>query len=297
MNVRKRLFVKLSVMVLLLALSLAGCSAAQKHASESVAPSPSAPAFNNAAIAFSDGAFMKVETQGLAIERKVIMTARLEITTTDLPSIEQKVLQVVSDYGGHVQRSFFNNREGNQYWEFTLRIPTDSFDNSILDISALGTVMSSSTNGQDVTEEYLDLDARLRVLQQEEARLLELLSKAANIDDYLKVESHLSRVRIEIEQATGRLKYLNNRIDLATIELSIKPTQGTVEPELKGFAGLARQIKVAFRQGINGVVALISGMLVFIATLLPFAVVIVPLLGLVIVLLRRLRNNRKPPSM
>lgn len=231
-----------------------------------------------------------------AIVRQVIMTARIELTTDNFVGLEAKVVKLVNEMGGHVQRSYFDNKDGNQYWEFTVRIPSESFDAGINELSSLGKVQSSSTNGMDVTEEYMDLAARLNVLQQEEQRLLTLLNKAVTIEDFLQVESHLSRVRIDIEQTTGRIKYLDNRLDFSTIDLVIRPTQGVIQPELKGFAGLAQRIQAAFRRGINGVVGLVTGTLVAIAGLVPLLLLVIPAIMVLVFLIRRRRNNRTPPQ-
>lgn len=297
----KRNGFKLLVCVLLTALALVGCSSLQQKAvTDSYAPTPSATyrdegsSTNGISESSTYNLVASIVPQG--IERKMIMTARIEITTDNVQGIEETMIQLVQGFGGHIQRSYFSNREGNQYWEFTLRIPTQDFESGIKDISALGKVQSSITNGQDVTEEYMDLAARLRVLQQEENRLLELLAKAVTIEDFLQVESHLSRVRVEIEQTTGRIKYLDNRLDFSTIELLIRPTQGMVAQELKGFAGLAQQMKAAFRRGINGVVGLITGTLVGIAALVPLLVFVVPAAWVLILLVKRKRNNRQPPQ-
>ena len=112
-----------------------------------------------------------VQYDSAVIDRKMIMTARIELTVDNVVGIEDKIIQLVKGYGGHIQRSYLNSNENNQYWEFTLRIPTQSFDTGIKEIGTLGKVQSSTTNGQDVTEEYMDLAARLKVLQQEENRL------------------------------------------------------------------------------------------------------------------------------
>lgn len=237
-----------------------------------------------------------VQYDTAVIDRKMIMTARIELTVGNVVGIEDKVIQLVKGYGGHIQRSYLNSNENNQYWEFTLRIPTQSFDTGIKEIGTLGKVQNSTTNGQDVTEEYMDLAARLKVLQLEESRLLELLGKAVTISDFLQVESHLSRVRVDIEQTTGRIKYLDNRLDFSTIDLLIRPAQGLVEQELKGFAGLAQKMKAAYRRGINGVVGIITGTLVAMAALAPLLVLSVPAAWLLILFIKRKRSNRKPPQ-
>jgi len=142
----------------------------------------------------------------------------------------------------------------------------------------------------------MDLEARLTVMRLEESRLLELLRRANTIDDYLKVESHLTRVRIEIEQATGRLKFLTHSVGMATIGLTLTPERGAIPPKPVGFAGLGQRLSAAFRQGLNAVVEIVSGTLVFIVAALPLFLIIVPLFLIGLVLYRRMIPAKKPPA-
>ena len=229
-------------------------------------------------------------------DRKVISTGSLSLAVESLDSAQQEVRDILAAQGGHIQHSYFNNIEGSQYWEFTLRIPSDSFVETMALLSDLGRIRNSNTSEQDVTEEYMDLDARLRVLHQEEERLLELLKKAVTMDDFLKVESNLSRVRVDIEQTTGRLRYLDNRINFSTLSLNLRPETGAIEPELKGFAGLSKRIRNGFRDGLNLFVDLVSGILVFAATSLPTLLLLILGLYALYRLVRKLRRRPSAPT-
>ena len=270
-------------LVLILAIAVTGCSSGYK----SIMPEGSSPSTGSQDSAprspgseFTDG----------DTERKVISTGSLNLTVVNLDEAEKAVREILSEQGGFIQQSYSNAIGGNQYWEFTLRIPSARFEDSIAKFSALGKVRTIRTSEQDVTEEYLDLDARLRVLLEEEERLLELLKMAVTMDDFLKVEANLSRVRVSIEQTTGRMRFLDNRIDYATLTLTIQQEAGTVEPELKGFAGLGKRLGNAFRDGINIFVDLVAGTLVFVVRVLP----ILPILALVMYgLLRLFRKLRR----
>lgn len=230
------------------------------------------------------------------VDRKVVTHASLAVTVPKLDAAQAEVLRLTTELGGYVQSSNFNNHTENQAWNFTLRIPSDKSNEAVRLISALGTVQSSGSNRQDVTEEYMDLEARLTVMRLEETRLLELLRRANTIDDYLKVESHLTRVRIEIEQATGRLKFLTHSVDMATIGLTLTPERGTILPKPVGFAGLGQRLSAAFRQGLNVVVEIVTGALVFVVAALPLFIIIVPLLLIGLVFYRRMSPTKKPPA-
>ncbi len=270
------------VLILILVMALSGSSGSYKSIM------PQAPEMSgDSAPRSPDSGFTDSED-----ERKVISTGSLSLTVDNLNAAEEAVRRILTEQGGFIQQSYSNAIGSNQYWEFTLRIPSGRFEEAIAEFSALGKVRTIRTSEQDVTEEYLDLDARLRVLHQEEERLLELLKMAVTMDDFLKVEANLSRVRVSIEQTTGRMRFLDNRIDYATLTLTIQQEVGTVEPELKGFAGLGRRLGNAFRDGINLFVDLVAGTLVFVVSMLP----ILPILALVLygllLLLRRVRRKK-----
>jgi len=103
-------------------------------------------------------------------------------------------------------------------------------------------------------------------------------------------------VRIEIEQATGRLKFLTHSVDMATIGLTLTPERGAIPPKPVGFAGLGQRLSAAFRQGLNAVVEIVSGTLVFIVAALPLFLIIVPLFLIGLVLYRRMIPAKKPPA-
>ena len=250
-----------------------------------VAYTVSGTAMNNASVV----QFSSIEPNA----RKVISTGSLSLAVQSLDSAQQEVRDILAAQGGHIQHSYFNNIEGNQYWEFTLRIPSPRFVQTMTLLSELGRIRTSNTGEQDVTEEYMDLDARLRVLHQEEERLLELLKLAVTMDDFLKIESNLSRVRVNIEQTTGRLRFLDDRINFSTLSLNLRPEAGAVEPELKGFAGLGKRIRNGFRDGMNLFVDLVAGIMGFAAMSLPTLILLV--LGLYVIY-RLLKLVRRRPT-
>ncbi|MBT9152790.1 MAG: hypothetical protein DDT35_01013 [Firmicutes bacterium] len=233
---------------------------------------------------------MRLAAPSVVVDRKVVTHSQLAVTVPKLDAAQLRVLEIVTALGGYVQSANFNSHPENQFWAFIVRIPSDQAAEAMQSFSALGTLDSSSTNRQDVTEEFIDLEARLSVMRQEETRLLELLRRANTIDDFLKVESHLTRVRTEIEQTTGRLKFLTHSVDMATLSLRLTPERGTVLPKPVGFAGLGARLSAAYRQGQNTVVEIVSGVLVFVTTMLPLLVLIVPALLLILMLYRRYKK-------
>ncbi len=103
-----------------------------------------------------------------------------------------------------------------------LRIPAERFDDLMRSIEKLGTVLTRHIGTQDVTEEFLDVEARLRNLKRTEERLLSHLARTGKLADTLAVERELARVRLEIEQYEGRMRYLRHNVAFSTTTVTCR---------------------------------------------------------------------------
>jgi hypothetical protein len=130
---------------------------------------------------------------------------------------------VADSLGGFVVESFASQGSGKRIAEGSLvmRIPAESYDAALSRLRGLGKVERLEESGQDVSKEFVDLNARIRQLRAVEAQLLELLQRADDVPAALAVQSQLSQVQLDLEQARGRLQYLENRVAFATISLSM----------------------------------------------------------------------------
>ena len=130
---------------------------------------------------------------------------------------------VADSFGGFVVQSFASQGSGNRIAEgsLVLRVPAESYDAALSRLRGLGKVESLEESGQDVSKEFVDLNARIRQLRAVEAQLLELLQQANDVPAALAVQSQLSQVQLDLEQARGRLQYLDNRVAFATISMSM----------------------------------------------------------------------------
>jgi hypothetical protein len=199
-------------------------------------------------------------------ERKIIQTASLNIEVEDFQARSDALLTIVERANGFISDSHsYVTDTGHRRGDITIRVPQEAFLSTIAEIEQLGTVESKRTSGEDVTEEYIDLQARLNNSERQETRLLEILDMAEDVEDVLEVERELERVRGDIERLTGRITYLDNRIELATISVSL------YEPEpLTHSWGLRDALRAAF----EGFVAVILGLIIAIGYLLPFFILV-----------------------
>jgi len=155
-------------------------------------------------------------------------------------SFDDKVGQahaVADSFGGFVVQSFASQGSGSRIAEgsLVLRVPAESYDAALSRLRGLGKVESLEESGQDVSKEFVDLNARIRQLRAVEAQLLELLQQANDVPAALAVQSQLSQVQLDLEQARGRLQYLDNRVAFATISMSMHELV-VVPPKGDGFS-------------------------------------------------------------
>jgi hypothetical protein len=208
----------------------AGCSSGQIEPSQA---SPSmglsqkpAPAAGNAG------------AEPEAIQRKIVRTAEIRLVVEDFAKSETALKSVIRNQrGAYVAQAETGGSAGSPrrgLWR--IRVPNDSLEMFVDEVVKLGYPEKNRTDSKDVTEEYYDLDARLKNKKVEENRLLEHLVKTTGkLEDILKIEQELSRVRSEIEQQEGRLRLLANLTSLSTITVEIQEIKSYVPPQTPTF--------------------------------------------------------------
>jgi hypothetical protein len=166
----------------------------------------------------------------LSVERKIIRTGYITLEIEDIAGTMDKVAQAADELGGYVVSSYKREVESKNYGSVTIRVPADRFGEAFDRLRQLAVkVPSESTEARDVTEEYVDLQARLHNLEATEAQYLVLMEKAETVEEMLKVQQALSDVRGQIEQIEGRIKYLERVSDMALIEVSLEETKKLAE--------------------------------------------------------------------
>ncbi len=156
-------------------------------------------------------------------ERVVLKTATLQLVVERIDTAEAGVRQLAESHGGFVLSSQTHGQGEQRTATITIKVPADRFDQTISELSGLALeVESRSIEGQDVTDEYVDLQSRLRNLRAVEQRLLEFLGQAENVEDALKVNQQLTDIQGQIEQTQGRINFLEQSAALSTITVSMR---------------------------------------------------------------------------
>ncbi len=223
------------------------------------------------------------------LQLKVIKTAQvdLEVEKGGYADLREDAVAAASAAGGYVQgESSGKDDEGLTHATLILRVPADSFDRVMQEISRLGEVVSSQVNTTDVSEEYVDLEARLRHLQAEEDFYLSLIGKATSVQEMISIREHLSGVQLEKEQVKGRMNFLDQQVAYSTLTLSVD------ERGEDGDKGFWNSVGRAFRSFARGLRALVLGL--FYA--LPWAVLVLLVVLVSYFLVRRRKGKESQQS-
>jgi hypothetical protein len=172
-----------------------------------------------------------------ALKRRIVYNATVDLVVEDFSDVPVKIDNLVGKFNAIVADSNVRGSSGSPrrgMWK--LRVPTASFDALLAEARKLGELVSEGRNSQDVSERYYDLEARIRNKKLQEQRLLAMMEASADkLEQLLKIEEHLARVRGEIEQMEGQLRVLSDLTELATVTLQIDEVKGYVPPQAPTF--------------------------------------------------------------
>lgn len=197
------------------------------------------------------------------IDTKIIKTAYITVEVKDVTGSVEILRNMVTAKGGYLSSSSvskgYNDRLSGTV---VLRIPQAEFENTLAGVKAIGTVKSVSTQGEDVTEEYVDIQAQKTSYQNQLAQYNEIMKKAVKVSDVIEIQQQIDSVQTNLNRLEGRLKYLNSRIDMSTITVTLQ------EPEPVG-GETGYNFVTTINEGIAGFFGMIDFIIILIFTLLP----------------------------
>lgn len=218
--------------------------------------------------------------------QKIIKTAQLRYETQDLDVTRTQVLAAIKEAQAYIQNDNSGKDYNQLYHRITVRVPTKNFQ-QLLDGIAKGVAYfdERTISQEDVTAEFVDLNARLNAKRKLEERYLDLLAKAKNVKEMLEIERELAKIREEIEAKQGRVNYLENQVSLSTVHIHFyKVTARTGITQSYG-----SKITNALKSGWNGISVFFLGLL----HIWPFLI----LVGLGLFFIRRwIKRRRKKKS-
>ena len=157
------------------------------------------------------------------VDRLVINNGNLSVAVDDVIAAVDQVRAIAESIGGFVEQLMRSGEGRDQFATLTIRVPQDQFFTVLERVGALGEVRDESVGSENVTAQFIDLEARLRIATEEEVRLIELFDMAESVTDVLIIESELGRVRSEVERFQGQLNFLTSRVELSSLTVSLFP--------------------------------------------------------------------------
>lgn len=199
-----------------------------------------------------------------SLPERVIKTADVELEVEDgrLPRAMREGREIAEAAGGYLLSTSIEGSDRRR-GEFTIRVPAREFEGTLSALEDLGTVTGENVRGEDVSQEFVDLEARLRNATAQEEVLFRLYDRSTSIADTIRVQRELEDVQLEIERLRGRLRFLEDRTDLSTISVWVR--------EAGAVTAAAGPFEKAWDKARDTFVAVVSGVIVGAGFVLPLA--------------------------
>ncbi|WP_342505276.1 DUF4349 domain-containing protein [Sporosarcina sp. FSL K6-2383] len=218
-------------------------------------------------------------------DRMIIHQAQLQVKVKKFEEAQLKIERKVADYGGYlVESNVYRSDDEAVSGTMIVRIPEKHFQSFLKDTEEAATILERNITGQDVTEQYVDLQSRVTSKRAVEARLLDFMSKAQKTEDLLKISTDLAKVQEEIELIVGKMNYLENQTSYSTIKISMFEDRVIVPILDKNNLNTWDKTKKQLATSTNFMLAAGSGLIVFFIGNLP-VIMLLSLIGIGIYLI------------
>jgi len=269
------------LLVMLLLVPVACAKAPVPSPSPAPMPAPMPP---REEVAYKDGALPSIEE-----ERMIVRTGDMSLVVDDVVDARDEIVLMTERFDGFVVSSRISGEGEEKRGRISIRVPDDKFELALSELRKLAVrVKSESTNSQDVTEQYVDLQARLKNAEATENQYLALLEKAEEVEDILRIYDSLSRVRYEIEHIKGQMQYLERTTSMSLISVHLEP------------AATARGLVRAGWSALEVLKSAVRGIVIFgqwLGTIAIWLLIFSPIWGAIVgIIYWRHRRKRKAAS-
>jgi hypothetical protein len=225
------------------------------------------------------------------LNRKIVYTAEIELVVEDFTGVPERLVALVKQCEAYVADSSLAGSTGtNRRATWKIRVPVARFEEFMGAAKGLGELVRADTNSRDVSEEYYDVDARIRNKTKEEERLLKLLEeRPGKLEDVIAIERELSRVREELERMQAKLRVLVDLTSLTTVELAIVEIRDYQPPESPT---LATRLRRTFEDSLSALQSAGEGLLIGVAAMTPWFPVLALGVCPLYLIVRRVRKGR-----
>ena len=279
---------------LALTAALAGCGSAGGGSDAAPGETAATESFSmdNAALAADGGGAATLTPQATGESaRKIIYNADLSLESTDFDAARTALTDAVEANGGYISYSDLSGSAEDQdrYSHYTVRIPADSYRAFLEAVSGAANVLSVSESAEDITSEYIDVEARIASLENQRSRLNELADTAETTADLLEIESQLSDVQYQLESYTRQRSWMDDQVQYSTVDIRLSEVK-TLTPETP--VGFAEEAGRAFLDGWEAFSLFIKGLVLGLIYAWP-AVLIVVIVVIVVVRTHPARQARR----
>ena len=231
----------------------------------------------------------------ISADQKIIYTATVHLEVKDLQKTIDELTDQIQQLGGYmVQSNMQTTNDGLRYGDLIVRVPQEDFTVFLDYVENMdGEVISTNVVGQDVSEEFVDLESRLKSLRVQESRLLEFMEEANDTDDLLKIADDLTDIQEEIDSITGRLRYLENRVTMATVSIHMKEKNIEISSLGEEFNTWERTVE-QFKTSINWILQSLSLLIIYVVGNLPIFVLLTFLVIGIVYLMKK--TGKRPPK-
>jgi hypothetical protein len=227
MNKRMWLISLVLMAVTLVPVACGGLPSPLGSGSSQPAPAPGGSANEVGLPGNKDASGIGDNLPGVSAERMIVRNGNLALKVTDVTTSRDRIVLLAASLGGYVVSSSIFASGEILNGSISIRVPDDQFEAAIAQIRALAVkVDHESTSSQDITQEYVDLQSRLKNAQATESQYLALLLKASTVTEILSIQDKLAQTRQQIEQLKGRIQYLEQTAALSLITVSLSPEEG-----------------------------------------------------------------------
>ncbi|PIF05441.1 MAG: hypothetical protein CSA36_06815 [Draconibacterium sp.] len=220
-----------------------------------------------------------------ADKKKIIRDGRIGLRVTELEKAKARIDSLVKKYNAYYAGENFNNYSRESVYLLKVRIPAQAFDQFVNDTeNGKVEVLYKELSSRDVTEEYIDLETRLKNKRAYLNRFKELLKQARTISEILEIEEKIRGLEEEIESTTGRLRYLSNQVDYSSLDISLSKLKDfKYKPDIRD--KFSEQLKKSLSKGWYGFIDI----MLFLIRLWPLWIVSL----LLIYLIKTIKKRRK----
>jgi hypothetical protein len=234
----KKLIIGLTLVTLLLV--PVSCAKAPEVVPMPTVPAPEAPSV------IKEGGIFSTEVTSTE-DRMIVRTGDMYLVVKDVIKARDEIAKLAARFDGYVVSSQISGEEAEMRGWISIRVPEEKFNQTLTELRDLAVrVKSESTSSQDVTEEYIDLEARLKNAEATEKQYLTLLEKAKDVEDILRIYESLSQVRQQIEQIKGQMQYLERTSSMSQISVTLEP-EASAKPLVRAGWNALETLKSAVR--------------------------------------------------